>query len=737
MTGPDRTVRDGLDAELVLGVDPAGLLGQFNLAGVLAAADIHVAATLGRLGGDDDELVALAVALAVRAPRVGHVLVDLATIGQTAVAGFEEEVDLADLPWPSPDQWIERVSFSPLVAPADGEPADRPLRLAGSGLYLDRYWRDEEDVADDLSSRSMASPCDIDEDLLARGLARIYPDDGSYLQRQAASTALHRFLSVIAGGPGTGKTTTVARVLALVAEQAAHRARPLPTVALAAPTGKAAARMAEAVHGEARRLDIDEAVRTWLLSLDASTVHRLLGRRPGTATRFRHDANNQVPYEVVVVDETSMMSLPLMARLVDAVRKDARLVLIGDQEQLASVEAGAVLGDIVGPAAMGTGRRLAPFEPRPTEPRLAEPRLAEPSLAEPRLAEPSLAEPSLAEPSLAEPTGVEPTGLEPGPVDPGAIGPNPFGEPPIARCITVLQANYRFRGPLAELAQAVRSGDADAVMGILSTRSSAGDASHGRSTRLVYEKVVESPFFAHKSSGPGPPGPASDACWLDIDISTAHPTNLELVRSSLVAAQQPLAEAARAGDGPAALDALGRLRLLCAHREGPAGVSTWNSRAEQWLAGVGEGPPPDGGWYLGRPVIVTENDYALGLFNGDTGVVIAEDDSLRVAFRRGAGVVTVSPARLGAVETAFALTVHRAQGSEFDEVIVLLPSASSRVLTRELLYTAVTRARRRVVLVGTGESLRAAVNRPIARASGLTARLWGGARAPTTPVDEL
>jgi exodeoxyribonuclease V alpha subunit len=181
------------------------------------------------------------------------------------------------------------------------------------------------------------------------------------------------------------------------------------------------------------------------------------------------------------------------------------------------------------------------------------------------------------------------------------------------------------------------------------------------------------------------------------------------------------------------LDALARLRLLCAHREGPGGATTWNAQAEHWLADLEEGPPPNSGWYLGRPVIVTANDYGLGLFNGDTGAVIAREEtdakggSLRVAFRRGAGVVTVSPARLGAVETAFAMTVHRAQGSEFDEVVVLLPGASSRVLTRELLYTAVTRARRSVVLVGTEESLRAAVRRPIARASGLTCRIWGGA----------
>ena len=655
---------DGFDAELVLGLDAGSRLGQFNRAGVLVAADVHVARALARLGGDDDELVALAVALAVRAPRVGHVLVDLATIRKTAVASFEEEADLAGLPWPPVEMWLDRVSSSPLVTPGDDGRDDRPLRLAGTSLYLDRYWQDEQDVAVRLMARSSAPPLKVDDAVLTEGLARLYPDDASGLQSRAADIVLHQLLAVIAGGPGTGKTTTVARVLALLAEQAAHASRAFPTVALTAPTGKAAARMAEAVHDAARRLDVDDELRAWLLSLDASTVHRLLGRRAGTETRFRHDRHNHLPYEVVVVDETSMMSLPLMARLLESVRPDARLVLIGDQEQLASVEAGAVLGDIVGPAAFagGFGNTRATA-------------------------------------GAVGAGGMEAGGVTGSAVAARAVEPGPGAGSRMGDCITVLQANYRFRGPLAELAQAVRSGDADAAVAILSAPRDGTSASSVR--------------------------------WLDVDVAAASPASLEPVRFALLKAHRPLVEAAAAGDGPTALDALGRLRLLCAHRDGPAGAATWNARAEQWLADLGEGPPPEGGWYRGRPVIVTENDYGLGLFNGDTGAVIAHGEgdemggSLRVAFRRGAGVITVSPARLGAVETAFAMTVHRAQGSEFDEIVVLLPGASSRVLTRELLYTAVTRARRSVVLVGTEGSLRAAVDRPIARASGLTLRLWG------------
>ena len=218
------------------------------------------------------------------------------------------------------------------------EPGDpRPLRLVGRSLYLDRYWREERQVAADLLA------------LAGRGRRRRRRrTSGSRgcsspaRQRDAAETALRRRFAVIAGGPGTGKTTTVARILALLLEQGD------PLIALAAPTGKAAARLIEAVHEEAAKLDVDERVRARLLGLEASTLHRLLGWRPGSRSRFRHDRGNRLPHDVVIVDETSMVSLSLMARLVEAVRADARLILVGDPGQLASIEAGAVLGDIVG-----------------------------------------------------------------------------------------------------------------------------------------------------------------------------------------------------------------------------------------------------------------------------------------------------------------------------------------------------------------------------------------------------
>src|SRR4051794_28721119 len=342
---------------------PPEALRPFNEAGVLAAADVHVAARLAALAPDEDPLVTLAAALAVRGPRLGHVYVDLATVRDTTVVDVEEPVDLAALPWPDVADWTARLAASPLVAGG-------PLRLEGTRVYLDRYWREERQIAGDLrafageagaagaedavgaagAQHAGAPPSmDVREDVLAGGLARLFgPDDD--LQRRAAEAAVRRRLAVVAGGPGTGKTTTVARIAALLAEQAVATGMPAPVIALAAPTGKAAARLEEAVHDEARDPDVSPDVRDALLALEASTLHRLLGRRRGSHSRFRHHRGNRLPHDVVVVDETSMVSLSLMARLVEAVRPGARLVLVGDPGQLSSIEAGAVLGDIVGPA---------------------------------------------------------------------------------------------------------------------------------------------------------------------------------------------------------------------------------------------------------------------------------------------------------------------------------------------------------------------------------------------------
>jgi exodeoxyribonuclease V alpha subunit len=624
---------DPYDIALVYGDTGGDLLDVFNQAGVLVPADIHIALRLARIAGETDELVHLAVALAVRAPRVGHVSVDLTTVRTVAAADAGEDVDVAALPWPEPGAWVEKVAASPLVALAahDGE---RPLHLARSALYLDRYWRDELAVAGDLRTRVAASPASVNAVALADALGRLFVAGADTDQRHAALTACGRRFSVIAGGPGTGKTTTVARLLAVLYELAAEAGDRPPLVALAAPTGKAAARLEEAVHSETRNLNVSEDIKARLGATTGSTVHRLLGSRAGTA-RFRHHRGHRLPHDVIVVDEASMISLGLMARLVEAVRPDARLILVGDPEQLVSVEAGAILADIVGPAA-------GPPSPE------------------------------------AEP-------LQSGAPQSGA---SLSGRPAMAASIAVLRTNHRFKGTLAALAAAVRAGNADETIDTLR----AGDP--------------------HVSWVPNDP----------------HATPAVL-RDDITAWASQLIAAARRNEPLAALEALNRHRVLCAHRRGPAGVIAWNLQIEHWLGEQWPDLAGEGTWFAGRPVLMTSNDYILRLFNGDAGVAVAGDtDSAArvfVAFDDGGRPRPVSPSRLAGVETVYAMTVHKSQGSEFDRVTLLLPAAGSRLLTRELLYTAVTRAKQTLLVAGTEEAIRAAVDRPIARASGLTERLWG------------
>ncbi len=619
-------VEEPFDAGVALGA--TGLLRTFNEAGVLSAADVHVAKCLGRLCDEESEPALLAAAFAARAPRLAHVCADLSTVRERVSVDSDLPVDVGSLPWP--EGWVDAVAASPLAA------TGCPLELDGTRLYLDRYWREERQVAADLRARGQQEASEVDRDLLATGLSRLFTGDPPDYQRLAAATAVLRRLAVVAGGPGTGKTTTVARVLALLHEQAAGAGRRPPLVALAAPTGKAAARLEEAVHEEAVRLPIAAEARDWLMGLSAVTLHRLLGWQPGNRARFRHDRRNRLPHGVVVVDETSMVALTMMARLLEAVRPAARLVLVGDPDQLASVEAGAVLGDIVGPAAEG------------------------------------LLLGATAKRTLSDVAGQ--------PVD----ASDPPAGAAVAGGIVVLRTVHRFRGAIAELADAIQRGDAGAAVEVLS-------------------------------------GDHDDVQWLKVDVSGAGRGALHPVRDAVVEAGTRVAEAAAAGRGREALSALGGFRLLCAHRRGPYGVSTWTAQVERWLGLAGAA-----GWYAGRPLLVTENDYGLGLYNGDSGVVVAHGDAggVRAVFERRGELLELSPQRLASVDTVYAMTVHKAQGSQFDQVAVLLPDPASPILTRELLYTAITRARRRLILVGTEEAVRGAVERPITRASGLRESLW-------------
>jgi exodeoxyribonuclease V alpha subunit len=616
-----------------------GHLRDFNQAGILTAADVHVAGRLGRLAAEERAETLLGAALTVRAARLGSVYVDLATVADTVTVEGEDPIDVPDLPWPEPNTWLETLRDSPLVVDGETEPDQRPLRLVGTRLYLDRLWRDERLVAAELIARTKPAP-GVDREILKSGLDRFFSNRPDDLQRLAGAVCTLQLTSVVGGGPGTGKTTTVTRILLLLDQQAAAAGQPTPLVALAAPTGKAAARLEEAVRAEALRLQPNPSELARLLDLRASTLHRLLGRRPDSATRFRHDSSNRLPHDVVIVDETSMMSLTLTARLLEAVRADARLILVGDPQQLTSIEAGAVLGDVVGPA----DQTLTLREPR----------------------------------------------VEVGPETQPGRSPIRYsaGSGVLENSVVVLRKAHRFGGAIATLADNVRTGDTEAALELLT-------ASH------------------------------PDVHWIKTGSGeNLRPGFIDHLRESALTAGRQIIEAARRGDAQAAIAALSEFRLLCAHRRGPHGVSSWNALVERWLADEWK-LFSDDRWYIGRPVLVTHNDYGLRLFNGDTGVVVARPDGARtVAFERQGKLLEVSPNRLDAVETTYALTIHKSQGSQFESAVVLLPGPESRILSRELLYTGVTRARKSLTLYGSEAAIRAALDHPVGRASGLRERIW-------------
>jgi exodeoxyribonuclease V alpha subunit len=569
------------DWRLVAGA--GGLLGEFNRAGVVEASDVHVATRLGDLAGETDERVLLAVALAVRAVRHGSVCVDLATVPAIA----------AGLPWPAAGEWAAAVGASALLSTG-------ALCLEHGLLYLDRYHRLEGQVCDDLRARADQPPPEVDATALAAAVVRVRGAHLSAEQEAAAVRAVGQWTTVLTGGPGTGKTTTVARVLALLADQAEHRDGRL-SVALSAPTGKAAARLQEAVALELDRLSPEDRARVG--RVEAMTLHRLLGWRPDNTTRFRHDRGNRLKYDLIVIDESSMVELTMMARLLEAVRPQARLVLVGDPRQLTSVGAGAVLSDLV-----------AGYDGDPTSP------------------------------------------------------------------VVSLTENFRSTEDIKTLAEALRAGDPEAVLAALRAPS------------------VEVEFVETDDAG---------AALKD-----------DALRSALA-----VRRAAEAGDAAAAVAALDEHRLLCAHREGPHGVRHWNRQVEHWIAEA-TGQEIWAEWYVGRPLLVTSNDYALGIYNGETGAAVLQPDGRLRAFVSGSGgLLDFAPGRLEAIETMHAMTIHKSQGSQAQRVTVLLPDEGSRLLTRELFYTAVTRAQSRVRVVGTEAAVRAAVGTRAQRATGLRQRL--------------
>ena len=601
-----------------------GVIAAGRAHGVFSELEMAFGRFIGRVAPDAGEGVLLAAALAVRATRQGNVCVDL---GPLAGGELFDDGDSGGVFLPELAPWLDALRASSVVGAAGDF---RPLILDGHRLYLHRYWRYEQELARALQRLGREAVA-VDGGRLRQLLAQLFPACEEKVldcQRLAATVAAMRKLCIISGGPGTGKTFTVVKLLALLQELAAPGCL---RIGLVAPTGKAAGRLQESIRAAKGKLAMSAEILARIPE-NSGTIHRLLGARMGSPS-FRHHRRNPLPLDLLVVDEASMVDLALMAKLIDALPANARLVLLGDKDQLASVEAGSVLGDICG-GKEGNGFSAA---------------------------------------FAGQLTGAGFAGLPAG------------GPEGVADAIVLLEKSYRFAsgGAIGTLARAVNAGDAESATAILRDAEHADLALHG---------------------------------WHD-------PGSLAALRETALAGFASYLAAATPQE---ALAAFNGFRILCAHRRGRFGVSGMNDWVEEVLAGAGL-ISRDSYWYRGRPVMITRNHPVLHLSNGDIGITMADEAGrLRVFFAAGDGSVrSFAPARIPEHVTAFAVTVHKSQGSEFESVALLLPEKPSPVLSRELIYTGITRAKERFALWGDEPILRVAVRQRVSRASGLRELLWG------------
>lgn len=581
---------------------------------------------------ENEPAVMLVAALVSRDAGEGHVCLPLSRlVPDDTLSGLAKEAE-QQLFAAAGDAggWLAQLMASPAVS--DGEGAT-PLILRDSRLYLNRMWHNEQVVARFFSEAN--APLVQDEALLTQTLSGLFPQsDEVDWQKVAAAVALTRRIAVISGGPGTGKTTTVAKLLAALIQMAGDsRCR----ICLAAPTGKAAARLSESLGRAFRQLHLSNAQKA-MLPTDVGTLHRLLGAQPGSQ-RMRYHAGNPLHLDVLVVDEASMIDLPMMARLIDALPPHGRVIFLGDRDQLASVEAGAVLGDICAWAGAGY-----------TPSRAAE---------------------------LSRLTGAS----------------VPAGEGNVAGSLRdslcLLQKSYRFGSTsgIGQLAAAVNRGD---------------------------RKGLETVFTQGYSDITRQPLQTSEEYQAMLDAAeSGYDHYLSLLRE---------------GASPESLlAAFGEFQLLCALREGPWGVSGLSAQLEQQLQRKGKiYLPRHSRWYEGRPVMIARNDSALGLYNGDIGIALDRGQGLRVWFPLADGTIkSVQPSRLPEHDTTWAMTVHKSQGSEFDHAALILPPQRTAVVTRELVYTAITRARRQLSLYADPHMLAQAIATRTERRSGLMAFFTG------------
>lgn len=603
------------------------LLNQAVELKLLSALDMQFAMMVA---SDEQPAVMLASALLSHDAGEGHVCLPLSRLSPEYLFSGRAPELAAQLftAAGNPQHWSSLLLASYAVSDDDSA---TPIKLSGERLYLNRMWRNEQRVADFFGAHNR--PLVWDEEQVRRILDALFGiSKKTDWQKVAAAVALTRRISVISGGPGTGKTTTVAKLLMALVQLSVDK--PL-RIQLAAPTGKAAARLTESLGRSLRQLPLSDQQKKRLPG-DASTLHRLLGAQRQSQT-FRYHADNPLHLDVLVVDEASMVDLPMMARLIAALPLHAQVIFLGDRDQLASVEAGAVLGDICHYVNEGYSAQRAG--------------------------------------QLQRLTGNQ--------VPVGATIPDGA----LQDCLCLLHTSYRFGDDsgIGKLAQAVNGSDLRQVETILA--SDFDDISH----RILLE--------------------TEDYTAMITDAVAGYRDYLQQVRAQ--------------ADPAEILNAFSRYQLLCALREGPFGVSGLNERIELALARehlIYLPPKASHRWYHGRPVMIARNERSLGLFNGDIGIAIGGEDGLRVWFPMPDGTMkSVQPSRLPQHDTAWVMTVHKSQGSEFDHAALVLPNQFVPVVTRELVYTAITRAKKRLSLYADKQILKRAIMTATERRSGLMA----------------
>jgi len=679
LSGHDRA--RGRDEAAQSAVDAA--FAPMVQAGALSPLEVHAADLACRRAGEHRPAVHLALALAARAPRVGDLCLPLAPpLLPPLPAGPEG----APLPWPSDlAAWAEAVRTSPAVGHNGARAA---FQWEAGRLYTDRSWRAERSVAAALLARAAGTLPLPAPGRLPGDLAALFPAAAPGVvdrQRLAAAMACLRGLLVLSGGPGTGKTWTVRVILSLLFAQAAAAGQPLPRVLLAAPTGKAAARVREALlsgldafcgaHGAALLGPGGEAaLRASFVALRATTLHRLLGWRPDNPTRFAHDAARPLVADVLLIDEVSMVDATMMARLLEATPPGCRLLLLGDREQLPSVEAGAVLADLG--AGLGGAKRVSG------------------AFAD----------------QLAGLAGLDLRAA----ADPSVVVVE--GELPALHDATVqLTISQRFgaQSGIGRFARAAIAGAVDEALGLL--RAGVPGSLAGRSLEAGLDEDTLQIIIHGVETPEGRRG--GYAAYLERLWAGPRPGEDEDAHHSAV------------------LRLFDEVRVLCATREGARGVAGANRAIHEALAAGWPARSLQGASWLGRPVLVTQNDPATGRTNGDVGVFVDRTDERgapvrAVAFAGPGGVEHLAPARLPPHETVFAMTIHKSQGSEFWHTVLLLPRQPNRALNAELVYTGATRARERLTVLGVrpdgpDPTLAAALTTRARRHTGLASRLWG------------